>query len=68
MNLAAALGFTLVVVGAGLALAQIWLAPWSYETFLKLIVTDGIVFALVASAASSCASEERRSGCMTTRR
>lgn len=68
MNLAAALGFTLVVVGAGLALAQIWLAPWSYETFLKLIVTDGIVFALVASATSSCASEERRSGCMTTRR
>lgn len=51
MRIAAALAFALVVVGAGLALAQIWLAPWPYETFFKLIVSDGIVLALVAAAA-----------------
>ena len=40
-------GFALFLIGAGLFLAQLWARPWSPETFLKLIATDGIVLAIV---------------------
>lgn len=51
MNLAAALAFALVVIGAALALAQLWFAPWAYETFLKLVITDAIALGLIAATA-----------------
>jgi hypothetical protein len=41
------IGFVVFLVGAGLFLAQLWLQPWSPETFLKLIVTDGVALAIV---------------------
>jgi hypothetical protein len=41
------IGFVVFLVGAALFLAQLWLQPWSPETFLKLIVTDGVALAIV---------------------
>ncbi|MDE3175207.1 MAG: hypothetical protein KGM15_03755 [Pseudomonadota bacterium] len=40
----AAFGFFLA--GAALFLAQLWLQPWSPETFFKLIATDGVLLAI----------------------
>ncbi len=34
-------GFALFLIGAALFLAQLWAQPWSPETFLKLMATDG---------------------------
>jgi uncharacterized membrane protein YcjF (UPF0283 family) len=44
-------GFALFVAGAAVALAQLWLQLWSPETFVKLMATDGVLFALVVAAA-----------------
>ena len=40
-------GFALFLIGAALFLAQLWAQPWSPETFLKLMVTDGVLLAIV---------------------
>jgi hypothetical protein len=55
---AVVLGFALVLVGAGLFLAQLWLQPWSHEIFFKLIVTDAVLLALTIAA--GFALKERR--------
>lgn len=44
-------GFVLVVAGAAALLAQVWLQLWSPEMFLKLMMTDGVLLALVVAAA-----------------
>jgi uncharacterized membrane protein YcjF (UPF0283 family) len=51
MSPAVVVGFALFLVGTGLFLAQLWLQPWSPETFLKLIVTDGIALAITIAFA-----------------
>jgi hypothetical protein len=40
--------FALFVIGALLTLAELWFAPWPYETFVKLIASDAILIALAA--------------------
>jgi len=40
-------GFALFLIGAALFLAQLWAQPWSPETFLKLMATDGVLLAIV---------------------
>jgi hypothetical protein len=40
-------GFVLFLIGAALFLVQLWAQPWSPETFLKLMVTDGVLLAIV---------------------
>ena len=40
-------GFALFPIGAALFLAQLWAQPWSPETFLKLMATDGVLLAIV---------------------
>ena len=47
MSPAVLIGFVVFLVGAALFLAQLWLQPWTPETFLKLIVTDGVALAIV---------------------
>jgi hypothetical protein len=47
MSPAVLIGFAVFLVGAVLFLAQLWLQPWSPETFLKLILTDGVALAIV---------------------
>jgi hypothetical protein len=47
MSPAVLIGFVVFLVGAALFLAQLWLQPWAPETFLKLIVTDGVALAIV---------------------
>ena len=47
MSPAVLIGFAVFLVGAAMFLAQLWLQPWSPETFLKLIVTDGVALAIV---------------------
>ncbi len=43
-------GFALFVAGAAAALAQLWLQLWSPETFIKLMASDGVLFAVVVAA------------------
>jgi len=40
-------GFALFLIGAALFLAQLWAQPWSPETFLKLMATDGVLLVIV---------------------
>lgn len=47
MSPAVLLGFAVFLVGAVMFLAQLWLQPWSPETFVKLILTDGVALAIV---------------------
>jgi hypothetical protein len=42
----AAAGFALVLIGAALGLAQLWLRPWDPETFAKLMITVGVLLAI----------------------
>jgi len=58
MSPAVLVGFVVFLIGAGLFLAQLWLQPWSPETFLKLILTDGVALAIVVIGAFSL--RERR--------
>jgi len=51
-------GFALFLVGAGLFLAQMWAQPWSPETFLKLMATDGVL--LVIAIVGGFILRERR--------
>ena len=46
MSPAAIIGFALLLVGAAVFLAQLWLQLWSPETFFKLLATDGVLLAL----------------------
>lgn len=46
MSPAVTIGFALFLVGASLFLAQMWAQPWSPETFLKLMATDGVLLAV----------------------
>ncbi len=46
MSPAVVVGFALFVAGAAVFLAQLWLQPWSPETFLKLMATDGVLLAI----------------------
>jgi hypothetical protein len=32
-----------ILTGAAAALAQLWLRVWDPETFIKLLITDGVV-------------------------
>ncbi len=47
MNGSVVLGLALFLAGAVLFLTQLWLQPWSPETFVKLIATDGVLLAIV---------------------
>jgi hypothetical protein len=51
MSPAVLAGFAVFLVGAALFLAQLWFEPWRPETFAKLIVTDGVVLAIVIAGA-----------------
>ena len=43
-------GFALVLAGAALFLAQLWLEPWSPQTFIKLMATVGVLLAIAIAA------------------
>jgi uncharacterized membrane protein YcjF (UPF0283 family) len=47
MSPAVLAGFVLFLIGAGLFLVQLWAQPWSPETFIKLLATDGVLLAIV---------------------
>ena len=44
MNTTTKISFALFLVGVGLFLAQIWFSILSAELFLKLLITDGLLF------------------------
>ena len=46
MSWTAPLGFALFLVGAALGLAQLWLRPWDSATFVKLLITIGVLLAV----------------------
>ncbi len=46
MSPAIPVGLALLLIGAGLFLAQLWLQPWSPETFLKLMLTGAVALGL----------------------
>lgn len=58
MSRAVLAGLALVLVGAALFLAQLWLQPFAPQTFFKLIVTDGVLLAI--TIAVGFALKERR--------
>jgi hypothetical protein len=39
--------FALFIVGAAVGLAQLWLHPWAPDTFVKLMITVGVLLAIV---------------------
>ena len=47
MSAAVLAGFVLFLIGAGVFLVQLWAQPWSPETFIKLIATDGVLLLIV---------------------
>lgn len=47
MNPSLVIGTALFVAGVVLGLAQLWLAPWSPQTFVKIEVTIGALLAIV---------------------
>ena len=67
MNAGVLTAFALFLVGAALFLAQIWFQPWSPETFLKLMATDGVAFA-IALVATFLVRERRESERLRNRR
>jgi hypothetical protein len=46
MNWTVRVGFVLVLIGAALALAQLWLELWPPETFIKMMITLGVLLGL----------------------
>ena len=46
MNWTAPLGFALFLAGAAIGLAQLWVRPFSPETFAKLMITVGVLLAV----------------------
>jgi len=47
MRTGAIICLSIFVLGAGLALAQLWFAPLSAEVFSKLLITLGVIFVVV---------------------
>jgi hypothetical protein len=47
MSWTLAAGFGLFLAGAAVVLAQLWLQPWPPETFAKIMITDGVLLAVV---------------------
>jgi membrane protein implicated in regulation of membrane protease activity len=47
MSWTLAAGFGLFLAGAAAVLAQLWLQPCAPETFAKIMITDGILLAVV---------------------
>ncbi len=47
MNWTASVGFVLLLLGVVAALAQLWLNFWSPEIFLKVMITIGVLLAVV---------------------
>ena len=58
MNWTVATAFALFIAGAAIGLAQLWLHPWAPDMFVKLMITVGVLFALVL--AWSLVLRERR--------
>jgi hypothetical protein len=49
MNWTVPAAFGLFLVGAVAVLAQLWLRPWTPDTFVKVMITLGILFAVVVA-------------------
>ena len=47
MNWAVPTGLALFLIGAVIGLAQLWLRLWEPETFVKLMITVGVLLAIV---------------------
>ena len=47
MNWTVPTGFGLFLIGAAIGLAQLWLRLWEPETFVKLMITVGVLLAIV---------------------
>ena len=47
MNWTVPAAFALFLIGAAAALAQLWLRIWDPETFVKVMITLGVLFAVV---------------------
>ncbi len=47
MNWTVTAGFGLFLLGAAAALAQLWLRLWDPETFVKVMITIGLLFGVV---------------------
>ena len=58
MNWTVPAGFGLFLLAAAAALAQLWLRLWDPETFAKVMITIGVLFAVVI--AWSLVQRERR--------
>ena len=58
MNWTIPAGFGLFLLGAAAFLAQLWLRLWDPETFAKVMITIGVLFAVVI--AWSLVQRERR--------
>jgi hypothetical protein len=58
MNWTVPVGFGLFLAGAAAGLAQLWLRLWAPETFMKLMITLGVLLAVVL--AWSLAVREKR--------
>lgn len=49
MNWTLGAAFALFLAGAAAALAQLWLRVWDPETFIKLMITDGVILVVVVA-------------------
>jgi membrane protein implicated in regulation of membrane protease activity len=47
MNWTVPAGFSLFLAGAAAGLAQLWLRLWDPETFVKMMITIGVLLAIV---------------------
>ena len=47
MKATVAIAFGLFHLGVLIGLAQLWFRPWTPETFLKIVITDGVLLAVV---------------------
>ena len=47
MNWTVPTGFALFLLGAAIGLGQLWLGLWSPDTFMKIMITVGVLFAVV---------------------
>ncbi|HEY3721409.1 MAG TPA: hypothetical protein VGL41_14870 [Roseiarcus sp.] len=46
MKVTAAIALGLFHLGVLIGLAQLWFRPWTPETFLKILITDGALLAI----------------------
>ena len=47
MNWTVPTAFALFLLGAAIGLGQLWLPLWAPDTFMKIMITVGILFAVV---------------------